>query len=308
MKNIIFSEDYLETFLCVARLKSFSDAASELGLTTPAVSYSIKRLENALGVKLIERSTRKVSLTKAGEYFLRKSDFILDEYRNITRGIVSIDQEIEVRLRVCINNLMHTPEHTAQLARLIKKQFPTCQLDISTEVYSGVWDALIHEQIDVAIGAPDQMVSGGSILYKQLDSIHWIFVVSKNHPLLKLDGPIPDSALRQYPAVCVDDTASHIIKKVAWLLHGQEALYVPDMNTKLYLQEKGVGIGFLPDYMARAAIDEGRLVPLNIQNPRQPSPMLLAWHSSCKGRVMQWISGAFEPGKPLAEIYSNLLH
>jgi len=308
MKSTIFSEDCLETFNTVARLASFSEAADALGITTSAVSYSIKRIESALGVKLIERSTRKVQLTKAGEYFYQKSEYILSEYRNVTRGVVSIDQQIEAKIRICINNLLHSPTHTAKLIQLLKHRFPTCELNVFTEVYSGVWDALIRDQADIAIGAPEPLINGGGINYRELDYIHWNFCVSKDHPLLTQSQPISDSILRQYSSVFVDDTADHIVKRVGWLLHGQEPLYVPDLETKLLVQKNGAGIGFLPDYLAAPAIEEGSLIKLDVQNPRQPSQMLLAWRSSRKGKVIQWINSAFLKNGPLTKLYKNLMH
>jgi LysR family transcriptional regulator, regulator for bpeEF and oprC len=57
----------LETFLAVAELRSFSRAAERLRLTQPAVTGRIKRLEAALGVRLIERTSRRLSLTGDGE-------------------------------------------------------------------------------------------------------------------------------------------------------------------------------------------------------------------------------------------------
>lgn len=308
MKPSVFVEENMKTFSAVARLSSFSEAANELGITTSGVSYVIKRLEETLGIKLFKRSTRKVELTEAGAYFLKKVQSLLEEFRAVEQGMISIDKGVEAKLRICINNLLHTPYHTTMLTKHIKDRFPSCQLRISTEVYSGVWDAISHHMIDVAIGAPGVLIHGGGINYKELKSIHWQFVVAPDHPAAKLPEPISDSQLRQYPAMCVDDTAAHLIKKVAWLLYGQEAIFVPDMETKRHAQEIGMGIGFLPDYLVKESLAAGRLVTRTLQNPRQSSLMLLAWKASMKGRVTEWIQDAFEPGGVLSELYADLMH
>lgn len=308
MKPSVFVEENMRTFSTVARLSSFSEAAEELGLTTSGVSYIIKRLEETLGMKLFHRSTRRVELTEPGAYFLNKVQALLYEFRSIEEGMISIDKGVEAKLRICINNLLHTPHHTTMLAKHIKDRFPSCQLRFSTEVYSGVWDAIANRDTDLAIGAPGILIDGGGINYMELKNIHWHFAVAPNHPVAKLEEPIHDSQLRQYPAICVDDTASQVIKQIAWLLYGQEAVFVPDMETKFYAQASGAGIGFLPDYMVRDAVSEGRLVLKTLQNPRQPSLMLLAWKSSAKGRVAEWIRNAFMPGEVLFELYSDLMH
>ena len=60
--------------------------------------------------------------------------------------------------------------------------------------------------------------------------------------------------------------SSTMNKKVGWLLHGQEAILVPDFNTKCQCQILGEGIGFLPEYMAREAVADGLLVTRRINN------------------------------------------
>ena len=70
--NSIFTEENLLAFTTAARFGSFSKAAEELGLTTSAISYTIKRMETGLDVVLFTRSTRSIELTESGRYFLRK--------------------------------------------------------------------------------------------------------------------------------------------------------------------------------------------------------------------------------------------
>ena len=106
----------------------------------------------------------------------------------------------------------------------------------------------------------------------------------------------------------VEDTAHTINKKVGWLLHGQEAILVPDFNTKCQCQILGEGIGFLPDYMAHEAMEKKLLVTRQIHNPRQDSGMLLATQHAATGQVTQWIKKGFRPGGILTTIYQDLLH
>src|SRR5918997_2977181 len=69
------------TFLEVAVRGSFSDAAAALDFTQPAVSQHISRLESSLGVRVLERSARGVSLTPAGEVLVREASALLDAAR-----------------------------------------------------------------------------------------------------------------------------------------------------------------------------------------------------------------------------------
>ncbi len=133
-------------FTTAARFGSFSKAADELGLTTSAISYTIKRMETGLDVVLFTRNTRSIELTESGRYFFRKATDMLNDLHANKRTIDTNSQGIEARVRICINQLLYTPKHTARLLQVLKKQFPTCQITVTTEVYNGVWDAIINNQ------------------------------------------------------------------------------------------------------------------------------------------------------------------
>lgn len=81
-------------------------------------------------------------------------------------------------MRICINQLLYTPKHTARLLQVLKKQFPTCQITVTTEVYNGVWDAIINNQANIAIGAPDTLLDGGGIDYTEIGAIRWAFAIA----------------------------------------------------------------------------------------------------------------------------------
>ena len=190
---------------------------------------------------------------------------------------------------------------------MLKKQFPTCQITVTTEVYNGVWDSIINNQANIAIGAPDTLLDGGGIDYTEIGAIRWVFAIAPTHPLAFAPEPISESQLRLYPNIMVEDTAHTINKKVGWLLHGQEAILVPDFNTKCQCQILGEGIGFLPEYMTREAMEDGLLVKRRINNPRQDSRMLLATQHAATGQVTRWIKQQFGPEGALTRIYSDLL-
>lgn len=92
--NSIFTEENLLAFTTAARFGSFSKAAAELGVTTSAISYTIKRMETGLDVVLFVRSTRSIELTESGFYFYRKATDLLNDFHAIKRGIDTISQAL----------------------------------------------------------------------------------------------------------------------------------------------------------------------------------------------------------------------
>src|ERR1700739_4778566 len=69
-------------FVAVVELKSFTKAAKQLGLSPPRVSEMVRNLEERLGVRLVERTTRSVAPTAAGERLLERLRPVLDEYQS----------------------------------------------------------------------------------------------------------------------------------------------------------------------------------------------------------------------------------
>src|SRR6202051_2754727 len=80
----------LDTFLLVAEHLSFRAAAERLGLTSPAVSHAIRQLEEKLGVRLLNRTTRSVSLTDAGVHL---RDRLRPAFSEISGALTELDEE-----------------------------------------------------------------------------------------------------------------------------------------------------------------------------------------------------------------------
>lgn len=79
--------EHLKTFREIARLKSFSDVARKLHISQPAVSFQVQKLEQELGVKLIDRSQRSVAMTEAGKRLLRFAEAVEGEREKLRRDL-----------------------------------------------------------------------------------------------------------------------------------------------------------------------------------------------------------------------------
>src|SRR2546422_996910 len=87
--------DQLRGFYQVAKLRSFTEAASKLYLTQPAISLQVKALEKELGEKLFERVGRRISLTLAGEILSRRAEEIVgkvDEIRSVMGELSTLER------------------------------------------------------------------------------------------------------------------------------------------------------------------------------------------------------------------------
>lgn len=138
---------YLETFAAVVEKGSFTAAAVALGISKPVVSKQISHLEQHLGVQLLQRTTRRLHLTQAGEVFASYSKRIMSEVREAEQSVLPLQSEAQGRLRISAPESLAVSLLPEVLLRFQKK-FPKLELDVHI---SGHFVDLVEEGIDVAL-------------------------------------------------------------------------------------------------------------------------------------------------------------
>src|SRR4051794_14648467 len=138
----------LTTFREVAVRGSFSDAAAALDFTQPAVSQHISRLEQALGVRVLERSARGVKLTPAGEVLVRHAAQLLDDARRAEEAVKQAAGVGRPQIRVAA-----FPSAAAGLlpgaTRELRARRPDAELSLQVLENEPALDALLAGRIDV---------------------------------------------------------------------------------------------------------------------------------------------------------------
>lgn len=99
-KQMNYSLKQLKVFVTVAQEKSFSRAGERIGLSQSAVSHSVKELENHTGVRLLDRTTREVVLTDAGQQLALRLERLLDELNSTLRDTGRMGQQLSGKVRV----------------------------------------------------------------------------------------------------------------------------------------------------------------------------------------------------------------
>jgi LysR family transcriptional activator of the allD operon len=279
--------ELLRTFVAVAELRSFSAAAQFLNKTASAVSYRMKALEDQVGVALLQRTTRSVSLTPSGELLLEKASHIFDWLRGLPDELQQVRDGIETQFTLIINNLLYDAEAAALLLAQLHERFPLTVLKVRVGVYMGVWDMMLHGGGQFAIGAPGFHTISEEFLTEPLGVVNWVFVLAPGHPLASHPEPLQDDHLRPYPVVNIEDTSLRLTKRTAWRLAWQPEILVPDLPTKIACHEHGLGVGFLPAPIAREALAAHRLTERQVLSGRSQSALALAWRRKGAGRVTE---------------------
>ncbi|WP_394201752.1 DNA-binding transcriptional activator PunR [Shewanella waksmanii] len=284
----MFSEQTMQLIDMVARVGSFTAAANKLHKVPSAVSYAVKQVEEELGVILFERHHRSVSLTPAGEHFVKQSRLMLTNIASLREDTQRVANGWQPTLSIALDNIVRADKLSALIANFYRN-FDNVELIIRIEVFNGVWEAIASGRSDIAIGATTAIPVGGDYHFRDMGEIEWAFLVSKNHPLAEIEGPLKDEMLKQYPSICLEDTSREIPKRMTWLLENQRRLVVPDWIRAINCFREGLGIGYMPMHFAEPFIQSGALVQKQLDRPKAPSPCCLAWNSANQSPAMKWV-------------------
>ncbi|WP_422506271.1 LysR family transcriptional regulator [Stenotrophomonas sp. GZD-301] len=255
----------LDVFVRVIELGGFSAAARAFGMTPSAVSKLVARLEQRLGTRLVNRSTRQLQLTAEGCAFYERGVRILADLDEAER-CASVHDTPRGRVRVSANvpfgHHFLLPLVPAFLAR-----HPQVSLEISLN--DEVID-LLEQRTDVAVRAGP--LKDSRLVARQLGRTRLVVVASPAY-LAERGHPTHPDQLERHNLL----TTQHVRARPGWpmRLGDEERLVVPQGNTQASdgealhrLAVAGLGMTRLAAFQAQADIDAGRLVPvLEAWNP-----------------------------------------
>lgn len=278
--------DALRTLDAIDRRRSFAAAADELHRVPSAVSYTINKLEEDLGVALFDRSRRKAELTATGRLVLKQGRQILKATDELTALARQAADGWEVELRICIDSVL-TSDAAYDLIEAFQKFRPRTEIRLTEEVLGGTWDALNDDRCDLIIGAEGAPPAQGFATHR-LGEVAFGFAVAADHPLAELPTPLPASAIQDYPTVIVADSSRHLPVRSSGLLDGRSRIIVPTFKQKIEAQCKGLGVGYLPLHRIRNELAEGQLKILELDVPRRHVEISVVWLRGNKGKGLKW--------------------
>lgn len=239
-------------FASVVRHGSFSGAAKELGITTSAVSQQIRSLELGLGVSLLHRSTRKLSLTEAGEGLYTYSVQMLKAAEQGRDSVINLKDEISGSLRIATS---------AELAK--NKLLPALSAwlddhsNLSLNLISDDGVDMIEDRVDLALVVNDGKQG------KSLATVPQMMVASP--AFVEQHGRIETpKQLSQIPTIHVSEKSTDTLEfwkntdKTSVRLNSR--IYTNNHAIGLELARNGAGVFKTNALMAQPLIDSGELV------------------------------------------------
>ncbi|MGQ2998753.1 LysR family transcriptional regulator [Variovorax sp.] len=244
----------LESFVRAADLLSFAKAGRLLGISASAVGKNVARLEQQLGLRLFNRTTRQVRLTQEGAMFHERCRRILDELDDARAMMQDAVAQPRGRLRVSLPTIGY--RFLLPMLPDFQARYPQIELDLD---FNDRLVDVIAEGVDVAIRSGELVDSG--LVARRLGPFRFLLVAAPaylaRHGVPQQPAELAGHACLRYKFV----TGTRIED---WTLPGLPerlpcTMLCNNMEAMLGAAIAGLGIGFMPDFLARDALARGEL-------------------------------------------------
>ncbi|MFJ3463886.1 LysR family transcriptional regulator [Achromobacter spanius] len=268
----------IAAFVQAAETRSYSEAARQLGVSASAVGKSVCRLETRLGVRLLHRSTRSITLTAEGAVFLERCRRILCELESAELELSETRQAPQGRLRISLPlvGMLVMPALTAFMHR-----YPAIELDVD---FSDRLVDVINEGFDIVMRTGEPTDS--RLVSRPVGTYRLLLVAAPGY--LASRGTPQSPADLQHHA-CLQHRFPSTGKLEPWPLTrdaGMPEWTLPVSmvcNTSAALLDvavAGLGIACLPDFLVRPALQRGELVSVLDAHVEHQGTFRLLWASS----------------------------
>lgn len=235
----------LRTFVCIARVKSFTKAAEILNATQPTLSAQIRELERALEVRLFDRNTRTVALTPAGEDLLPAVDGLLADFGHVMQRARDVSQRVIGKVTIAALPSVCSTSLPLAIARF-RERNPGIVVLLRDAVADRALDLVRTREVDFGISSiiDDPRIEFMPVMWDDI-----VAVLPVGHPLASAKR-ITLQQLASYPLILMDRDSSvrHIVDAVfasiGRLIAPQyEATF---MSSAIAMVRAGLGITLLP--------------------------------------------------------------
>jgi DNA-binding transcriptional LysR family regulator len=263
----------------------FAAAGRALHIPKSRLSRRIAELEERLGVRLLQRTTRKLSLTQAGEIYHRHCVAMREQAEAADEAVARVHDEPRGTVRVTCPVTLAQTTFGPLMPRFLAAH---PQVRIEMQVTNRVVD-LVQEGVDVALRVRESLDDSGTLVIKNLGPTESVLVASPQL-LQRFGQPTDVEGLRNLPTVAMSAADGrgtwHLLgpRGAAFALEHRPVYTADDLLTLKLAVVQGTGMCVLPDYLCSEELHQGTLVPvLPGWGPR--SARVLAVFPSRRGMV-----------------------
>ena len=266
---------------------SLQAAAARLNRTHPTLHTALKKMEQAVGFKLFDRSGYRLELTTEGAAFLSRARRVLAEVTDLRTFAARVAAGEESELRVVIGDLSPIPTMLGLLRKFFAAH-PQTRLHLQFEALSGPWELLLEDKVDLIL----HHVPEGDARFETipLGRVSLIPVVAPGFLPFPV-GAATVERMRELVQCVIRDSARNPVERNYFVLEGARTCTVSDQMMKKEVILQGLGWGHMPDYLVRDELADGRLISFS--------------NRTFRGSVLELVA-ARKAGRPHGPIASKL--
>jgi len=272
----------------------FGQAAEALHKSQSAVSYAVARLQESLGIDLLEVDGRKAVLTAHGKTLLKRVRPLIRDLETLERLAQSLKQGWEPELKLVVD-VAFPRQYLLDIIAELQQRCPNTEVQVSDAVLSGAEEAISENRADVVVTAhlpPDY-------LGEPLLTVNFVAVAYPGHPLFTLDRALTSNDLVRYVQVVVRDSGIRNPRDEGWL-GAERRCTVSSMEASLATVLAGLGYAWLPEHMTSEPIRQARLrvLPLEMGASRPVSLHLVLVQPETAGPAARVAVEIFQRRRP----------
>ena len=274
----------LTAFVAVAEHRNFTRAAAQVGISPPTMSQTIRSLEEGLGIRLFNRTTRSVALTEGGERLLAEVQPIIAGIDHALESVSAFRDKPMGTLRLAVERSVAEVMFARVRAPLIQpflEEYPAKRVEI---VIDDAYTDIVSGRFDAGIRMGHRIERDMTIL-RILDEFRIIAVAAPGY-LARHPAPSVPQDLHGHNCIRFRLPVEGVVSPWVFNKDGQRieitidgSLTVNDAEALLNNAVDGVGVGCLPEPMVASHLAQGRLVPL-LEGWSRTLPGIFLYHPS----------------------------
>jgi len=262
MTNPKITLDQWSALVAVVEAGGYAQASARLHRTQSTVTYTIKKLEDLLAVKVFELQGRKAVLTPIGQVLYRRGKSLLEEAGRVERAAAELARGWEPEVRLAVDIVFPTWLLLECFAAFSQER-PDTRIELIESVLGGTEEALAEGHVDLAIGGN---VPGG-FPGDPLMQVRFVCAAAPSHPLHQLGRTLTLDDLRQHRHLVVRDSGALRSRSGGWL--NEKRWTMTHKATSIRAACMGLGFAWYPEENIRDELASRALVPLPLVEGRE---------------------------------------
>lgn len=231
----------------------FAQAAEAVHKSQSTINHAVHKLQDRLGLPLLEVKGRRARLTEAGSLMLRRAERLLELTAQLEDVAESLAAGTEAEIRVAVDEI-YPDDYLATALQAFSAAFPNTRVQLQETVLNGGPELLVAGEVDLLVAASvPQGFIGAPILRAE-----FVAVAHREHPLHQLQRELSLQDLQQHRQIVIRDSARNKGPDAGWL-GAEQRWTVSHVATSADMIARGMGFAWLPRSRAQAGLAAGIL-------------------------------------------------